>query len=265
VTYSFKICIAAFIALIALGMANKLFATGKAAIHPLEKGCSTCHMAGNSTTSKSASILKGNQEQLCGGCHETALKMSHPSGFTPKPGTIIPAEYPLDWKGELTCSTCHMVHSDMPGKLRGTLQGRDFCLACHDSNFFKKMIDGGESMILSGHLGLPTTNTWKSLDPYSVQCMECHGERGDVVVDGNNNSGSIFIVRHANKNHPVGVSYAEAANYGGYVPIFKLSKKIQLPNGVISCISCHEGFTKNHGQLVSTIEYSKLCYECHDL
>lgn len=138
-------------------------------------------------------------------------------------------------------------------------------MVCHDSEFFKKMIDGGESLILSGHLGIPPTNTWKSLDPYSVQCMECHAEKGDVAVDSDGDSDKVLIVRHANSNHPVGGSYAEAATRGGYKPAFKLSKKIQLPNGVISCISCHEGFTKNHGKLVSDTEYSTLCFECHDL
>lgn len=120
-------------------------------------------------------------------------------------------------------------------------------------------------MILSGHLGLPSTNSWKSLDPYSVQCMECHGERGDVAVETSIDSETILIVRHGSKNHPVGVSYAQAEAYGGYKPAFKLSKKIQLPNGMVSCISCHEGFTKNHGKLITTIDYSSLCYECHDL
>ena len=264
--YIYKVGIAVIIGLVVLGAANWLYAlVGMTPIHPFNEACVSCHVAGNATTAKNARILKANQEQLCGKCHDNALKMSHPSGFIPKPGTMIPAIYPLDWRGGLTCSTCHMVHGDMPGKLRGTTQGRDFCLACHDSEFFKKMIDGGESLTSSGHLGILPTKTWKSLDPYSVQCMECHAERGDVSVDGNADSDKVLIVRHANDNHPVGRSYAEAATHGGYKPVFKLSRKIQLPNGVISCISCHEGFTKNHGKLISITSYSTLCYECHDL
>ena len=264
--YSYKVSIAIIIWLVVLGTADWLYAiVAMTSIHPLNEACVSCHIAGDATTAKSARFLKAKQEQLCGRCHENALKMSHPSGFVPKPGTIIPSIYPVNWTGGLTCSTCHMVHGDMPGKLRGTTRGRNFCLACHDGEFFKKMIDGGESLISSGHLGIPPTNTWKSLDPYSVQCMECHAERGDVDVDSYVDSDKILIVRHANSNHPIGRSYAEAETHGGYKPASKLSKKIQLPNGVISCISCHEGFTKNHGKLVSVTAYSTLCYECHDL
>lgn len=257
---AFKLGIAVLFAVMAvLGSGSWLYAmVSKPNVHPLNGDCAGCHMAGADTTAANASMLISSQEQLCGDCHANALKMSHPSGFAPPPGMVIPPTYPLDWKGDLTCSTCHEVHSDLPGKMRGVLLGRELCMSCHDQAFFNNMRDGGESLV-SGHLGIPNSQNWQSLDPYSVQCMECHAIRGDVAVDPN------FVVRHGSQNHPVGKKYAEAESYGGYRPASMLSKKINLPNGMVSCVSCHETFTKNHGKVITTSNITTLCFECHDL
>jgi len=247
-------------ALVVLGFGTLLYAmVSKPGLHPLNEPCASCHMAGADTTAANASMLIASQEQLCGRCHANALKMSHPSGITPPSGYTFPSDYPRDWKGDLTCSTCHEVHSDLFGKLRGTAIGREMCIACHGQAFFDNMRDSGESLTLSGHLGMPNSQNWQTLDPYSVQCMECHIGRGDVQVDSN------MIVRHGAQNHPVGRSYAAAELYGGYKPASLLPKKIQLPNGMVSCVSCHEGYTKNHGKLITSGNTTTLCFECHDL
>lgn len=255
-----KLGIAAFAVSAALGFAALLYAmVSNPGQHPLDEACAGCHMADVETTTGNASMLIASQEQLCGQCHANALKMSHPSGLTPPLSYIFPADYPRDWKGDLTCSTCHEVHSDLPGKLRGTLAGRDMCLACHGQAFFDAMRDGGESVMLSGHLGIADSQNWQTLDSYSVQCMECHSNRGDVQVDPNS------VVRHGSQNHPVGRNYAEAELSGSYTPAAELPKTIQLPNGMVSCVSCHETFTKDHGKVITSGITKSLCFECHDL
>ena len=293
-----KLGIAIFAALAVLGFGARLYAQmSHSGLHPLNESCGGCHLAGDNTTADNARTLVASQEQLCGRCHANALQISHPSGFTPRHGKAIPAAYPLDWKGDLTCSTCHEVHSDLPGKLRGTAAGRDMCLACHEQSFFDKMRDGGVSLLQSGHmLGTPNSQNWQHMDPYSLQCMECHAERGDVDIDSNQ------ILRHGSQNHPIGRSYAEAERRGiaaasrgnaaasrgnaaasrgrgrsgvvagavavihnSYKPASMLPKSILLPNGMVSCVSCHEGYTKNHGKVVNTNRGNSLCLECHDL
>jgi len=65
------------------------------------------------------------------------------------------------------------------------------------------MADGGQSLILSGHLDARADEAELLLDPYTVQCMGCHGENGDgSILGGNCNS------RHSvsGVNHPVRVS-----------------------------------------------------------
>ena len=107
---------------------------------------------------------------------------------------------------------------------------------------------------------------WISLDQYSIQCLRCHGgkvntvEDMDVIVVASNQ-----ILRHGSLNHSIGRSYAEAAIFGGYRPMETLSNKIRLPNGVVSCISCHESEGNIHGKLITPTTGSALCFECHDL
>lgn len=273
-----KLGIAAFAALAVLGFGARLYAQmSKPSLHPLNESCGSCHLADADTTANNAKTLVASQEQLCVRCHANAMQMSHPSGFRPLSGKTIPSGYPLDWKGDLTCSTCHEVHSDLPGKLRGTATGRDMCLACHDQSFFNNMRDGGVSILQSGHmLSTLDSKNWQNMDPYSLQCLECHGERGDVKIDSNN------ILRHGSQNHPIGVSYAAAERRGSaavsrgrgrgaaaasrnsYKPASQLPKNILLPNGMVSCVSCHEVYTKNHGKVVKN-RGVELCLECHNL
>lgn len=230
--------------------------------HPSGLPCPACHLGGSPLKPEQAHLLRFSQEKLCGVCHPKATQMSHPSGFAPK--QKVSADYPLDWKGDLTCSSCHEVHSDKPGHMRGNKRGREFCQACHDNQFFARMRDQGNSVMLSGHLDAGKPAALVTLDSYSQQCLTCHGNSADsnyTRVDSNR------VVRHgaaSSVNHPIAVRYAEAERAGGYKPMAQVSKRIMLPNGLVSCISCHEGYSKVHGKLVST-SGSGLCTECHDL
>lgn len=75
------------------------------------------------------------------------------------------------------------------------------------------------------------------------------------------------LLRHSSgsANHPIGRSYAAAVPYGGYRPEILLSKSVWLPDGKISCVSCHQGYSSDHGKLVTPKRGSALCYECHDI
>lgn len=243
-----------------VGMATWLYAAvGAKPFHLAGTACGSCHLAGKEVDPMQSSKLVASQEKLCGACHPKAVQASHPSGFAPKNKSS--ADYPLDWKGDLTCSTCHLPHGTGPGLLRGAKRGRELCFSCHDVAFFSRMKDQGTSMELSGHLNAGVELRNIDLDPYSLQCLHCHETKGDprgVRVDMRG------ILRHASgaANHPVGRSYRAAARFGGYRPEIMLSKKIFLPDGKISCVSCHQGYSKDHGKLVIAKD---LCMECHNL
>ena len=214
--FGFKL-LAMFAVLAALAAAGALHArfTAGAEQHLGNSDCAVCHLAGKNVTAQQAYMLSSSQEALCGKCHPVVIQVSHPSGFQPK--TKPPAMYPLDWKGDLTCSTCHDIHSHGIGLLRGAKMGKKLCLACHNAVFFSKMRDGGASL-MAGHLAAGIDSDAPALDAYSLGCMECHGRsatpRLATSVDRNG------VVRHASQsaNHPIGMNYQEAVSFGGYRP-----------------------------------------------
>jgi predicted CXXCH cytochrome family protein len=230
--------------------------------HLADEHCGSCHLTESGVTPTNASKLMASQELLCARCHADALKMSHPSGFVPR--RVLGAEYPLDWKGELTCSSCHDPHGVSPGLLRGNKRNKDMCLSCHDINFFYQMKDSGISISHSGHLNATRLDlSTLDIDRYSLECMGCHGNSGEssqVTI------GSNAILRHSSgsANHPIGRSYADAFAAGGYRPQSMLSKNVWLPDGKISCVSCHDGYNKKHGKVIVPSRGAGLCYECHD-
>lgn len=228
--------------------------------HPANMACDQCHLARGEITAANAGLLIAGQEQLCRTCHPNAVTASHPSGI--KPGHQIPADFPLDWKGEMTCSTCHDIHGDEIGLSRVDMAGKALCLSCHDDGFFQRMKDGGMSILVSGHLDARAPLAG-NIDTFSIQCLSCHETLGDdlaVRMSGN-------VIRHGSDrgNHPVGMMYQRSISYGGYRSIAQLPKEIALPNGRVSCISCHHGYSEQHGQLVMSNLGSRLCFSCHDI
>lgn len=251
----------ALLALLAFSV-TWLMAAPAGQFHQGAMACEACHLAGKTVTQEQSHLLLASQEKLCGKCHQATAQVSHPSGFLPR--IKLPAGYPVDWKGDLTCSTCHEVHGSNRGLMRNDRRGRALCVSCHDASFFTRMRDQGASLMDSGHLDASTTAAKASLDTYSRQCMECHGGQGDSkapTIDRN------MVVRHGTSslNHPIGANYVTATKFGGYRPVATISKKILLPGGLVSCVSCHEGFTANHGRVVKAERGAGLCYECHDL
>jgi len=252
--------VVAFLFSVATGAAIAAGVNG-AHLNPAE--CAYCHVAGKDSSEGRNTRLLAAQETLCVRCHERAVQFSHPSGFVPqrKP----PSEYPLDWKGELTCSTCHNTHGTEPGLMRGTKHARAFCLACHDQSFFNRMKDSGTSLVISGHLDIGRGRSTVDIDAHSLHCLGCHadghgGSGGSVSVSRNG------VIRHSSgaAPHPIGRSYREARSRGGFHPEQRLlQNKVILSDGKISCVSCHVAYKKEHGKLVVQNARSDLCLTCH--
>lgn len=260
---AYKLIIAGLSAVIVLSLAALLYAAvGGQSVHPSGATCSSCHIEGTAADAAQASKLIASQELLCVKCHARAVEVSHPTGFAPR--RTLPAEYPLDWKGDLTCSTCHMTHGREAGLLRGKKRAKEFCLACHDPAFFSNMKDAGTSLVISGHLDIGRGRGTVDIDRHSLHCLGCHAgnhsDGGAVTVSRDG------VLRHSSGStpHPIGRSYSEASRRGGYHPEHQLSqKKIMLSDGKVSCVSCHEAYKKEHGKLVVTNERSALCLSCH--
>lgn len=250
-------------ALVLLGAISWVLADSGGKPHLSGIRCGKCHLSDVTVSPAQARKLVASQEVICGSCHATALQLSHPSGFAPQ--GKLPAEYPADWKGDLTCSTCHEVHGTQPGLLRGEKRGEAMCLSCHDRAFFDHMKDNGGSLRQTGHLsaGIALGNKIE-IDALSLQCMGCHDNRSDAAGVRVGRSG---IMRHSSgaANHPIGMPYPAFVRGGALRPRNMLPKKILLPEGKVSCVSCHQAYKKRHGQLVMSNDGSALCKQCHDL
>ena len=248
-----------FTALFSIAVVSNAFKTRD--YHPQNTNCRNCHLAGD-VTKENAHQLVNSQEKLCVDCHPNALQVSHPTGFLPT--RDLPAAYPLDWKGDVTCSTCHEVHGSEHGLLRGKQTGRAFCISCHDESFFNNMVDKGESIQLSGHVAAATIPANLDLDPFSMQCLSCHAENEVGLISRVDARG---IVRHGggSGNHPIGMIYGKTSGIGLYRKVSDLPPGILLPDGKVACVSCHVGYSKKHGELVMTTDRSELCMGCHDV
>ena len=160
--------------------------------HPGDVGCESCHLAREAIDESNAQMLIDSQEVLCKDCHENALTASHPSGF--EPAYALPEIFPLDWKAELTCSTCHAVHSSTRGLMVTHLTGKELCHSCHDQEFFDNMKDMGSSIFASGHGATEDIDFGAEMDPFSARCMECHAE-AEGALNIEYSSGG--IIRHS--------------------------------------------------------------------
>lgn len=231
-------------------------------VHPIGTSCTSCHLSRGPITQQNAGVLVGSQQELCADCHPGSIEVSHPAGFAPL--RLPPPEFPLDRSGNLSCSSCHAIHGDAPGYLRTSKRGRDFCISCHDESFFERMADGGNSLVVSGHVAVEGAPGGPGPDAFSLQCMTCHldldGDLGVSLPDSG-------LMRHGQTrgNHPVGVLYEPAMRYGSYRSPALLPEEILLPEGKVSCVSCHRGYSEQHGKVVFGGRGSLLCYGCHDL
>lgn len=80
----------------------------------------------------------------------------------------------------------------------------------------------------------------------SQKCMQCHDGSNAKATKISSNS-SAGLGRHANSNHPMGLSYANtvARQPHSYVPVGQLDTRIRLENGAVTCVSCHETKPEN--------------------
>lgn len=177
----------------ALFAAGSIQAAKPRGFHPSEASCEGCHMQGRATTPEQAHLLLGSQETLCGRCHEGANQISHPSGFAPR--RALPREYPADWKGDMTCSSCHDAHGKAQGLMRGAKRGCDLCHSGHQAQFFTKMRDPGLSMLASGHLDASSARPGAKLDHYSRECLVALATRARPATPASTATASCAMVR----------------------------------------------------------------------
>lgn len=105
------------------------------------QGCEFCHNTKPDTrkTVDAAKLtFKGDIVLLCLRCHEVEPHPAYSNhnglpdeALMRRANIAIPASFPLDHEGRLTCTTCHNPHVDNPGALRDAIVGMEVCDSCH--------------------------------------------------------------------------------------------------------------------------------------
>lgn len=229
------------------------------AVHvPLAGGeCVTCHAPHAADVE---GLLQQPQGDLCGTCHEEALKAAEarvphgpavgqcsschlPHGGDRRllvrgmPGLCTACHDDLDKEtgrshvhppaGEGECLTCHQAHgSDHPGILQDAQ--RALCLACHED-----LQDDYNARFTHAPLGTGECSS----------CHEPHGsEAASLVVD---DLGAACLSCHTES----AARHAESDRHA--------------PFGAGECLSCHESHSSSREDLLTT-EPSLLCGTCHE-
>jgi len=237
--------------------------------HDFEGRCLDCHLTRPKTGERKLTLVK-DVTYMCDSCHSDVENLSHPVDV--KPSMKVPDIFPLDWKGGVTCITCHRAHKRGYGDshLRVRAQGQGFCMFCHSSI--------KEDLHTVGAGSAHVINTFKSvyrpgefpivvLDELSLKCMACHDATfaDETLVENRAMTLSYHDANAIGLSHPVGVSYLEAKRkyHGAYTNVEDLPPQIKLFNGTVGCGSCHSPYSGEHAQLVMSNDGSKLCLACH--
>jgi predicted CXXCH cytochrome family protein len=241
-----------------------------------EAQCADCHAARPVKNDRSTLAMTAPIGTLCRRCHAQSKddSLSHPVDMRPA-HIAIPADLPLSREGEMTCVTCHDIHASPPPDhegswhfLRRDVSGRAFCASCHPGGEVAAGQSSGHAREFARAHMKYEERTGGLIDSVSMGCLSCHdgtiGKRSDVQVG---------IFRHGfsssgldpQGSHPIGVKYRRAMRErGGLHPVGQLNHKIRLVSGMVSCVSCHDPYSKEPKQLVMDNRGAKLCLSCHD-
>jgi len=240
--------------------AAELYQTSLTDLHQFSKrDCVICHVDAD----KDPGSLKPMFNSRCVGCHAD-LQRTQPHPIDISPNIFVPDDMPLV-NGKLGCITCHFYHpfSDKYKNRSGNLlrrpgKGAFFCAACH------RIDVKGHAVYENIHRdSYRLSDRYSSLDPYTLQCVECHDRYLDRSF-GSDASGN-WSRFNRRSNHPVGVSYSKIS---GKNPVkfkhpYSLPQNIRLFNDKIGCGTCHNAFSTEKSMLVMNNWRSQLCLKCH--
>ncbi|MBI5233416.1 MAG: cytochrome c3 family protein [Deltaproteobacteria bacterium] len=236
--------------------------------HNFEDMCGACHLNDPWEKDKPLVFTK-DISALCFGCHEDIKELSHPVDV--EPDMEVPWFFPLDWKGDLTCTSCHTTHRQGYGRynIRVNFRGEGLCILCH--NDLNEEIH--TTTIASVHITDAPLGRYDSgalnyyLDELSMRCLTCHDAvfGKDADIEKPRAGGDYSHTKDLGISHPIGVSYVDISMrwQGAYRRPEDLPRGIRLFNGTVGCCSCHNPYSERHYDLVMSNDGSALCFACH--
>lgn len=208
--------------------------------------------------------------------------INHPVNVVPTSAILVPEDWPVARDGSITCLTCHQEIPSFDGSssrfLRGTLDGEpetpEFCRNCHTAGEGSGSAATMHWMAVgSAHIRSETPSSLRSaagsLDAESQRCLSCHD--GVTAAESHNAASpdrSLGYVGNRSRSHPIGVGYPSHTLRGSsasFRSAGQLPEKVRLPEGKVSCVSCHDLYARDRHRLSVPIEGSALCFTCHEM
>jgi predicted CXXCH cytochrome family protein len=238
--------------------------------------CSSCHVSEN-PAGAIARRMTAPITMLCGRCHEDVFSEGYMHPVDVRPTLVtVPADMPLSLSGEITCGTCHDIHSDYftpygapTHFLRRQEQEKAFCMICHKN--LEALSRGHEASLGEAHFRSQyiVLDAAQDIDPMSKNCISCHD--GTYASSATIKAGAWTHQRSFISNdrgsHPIGMNYEAARTSRGrktdLKPMSAVDRRIRFFNGKVGCGSCHDPYSAIRKRLVMSDENSKLCYSCH--
>ena len=205
---------------------------------------------------------------------------NHPVGVVPSASVAIPAGWPLDDDGTITCLTCHREAPAHSGRsvprLRGlgspAAGGVEFCARCHGQGEEHNAKSVHWLALGVAHVpgeGAETHAVNGSLDAGTRQCLSCHdGVNATESKNMTPGTSSRGYSGDSRRNHPVGVPYHDQSRPKDLSPLRPASllpREVTLPDGKVGCTSCHNLYAGTRYLLTVSIQGSELCLTCHDM
>ncbi len=243
-----------------------LYALTNTKKHDFESQCAMCHVNIPANETNVADIVFTDEiTTLCAKCHPMKSQKSHPVKF--KPNRDIPLKAHLDKNGFLTCATCHDIHkenktsnkAELSGFLWGHMSGRAFCELCHNKETLYAGWKHQTALPYAHSYGkLLQENNGRVLDSLSVECLSCHDGTISQAPQVQVTQG---IWQHQiGESHPIGIEYPRSEDF---VAPESLPEGVQLFEGKIGCLTCHEMFSQENNKLSMNNTRSRLCLACH--
>jgi hypothetical protein len=210
-------------------------------------------------------------------------RSNHPVGVIPSPFIRIPEGWPLDADGSITCRTCHERLPSAEDPSHPGLRDHDpafdmpkaFCMKCHDSTGNRTASGLHWMAVGQAHYGTVDYEgagsrpraSGRGLDSVSAQCLACHdGVTARDPVNPTSSEGGGFDLFDQHRNHPVGIpnwkGWRKHSGVSYRLPPL-VSEEVRLPEGKVSCVSCHDLYSNLADKLAVPIERSMLCLTCH--
>jgi predicted CXXCH cytochrome family protein len=244
------------------------------------KQCSSCHVLAEPSRSSGVMARRMTEPitRICDNCHEKTQSEGymHPCDVRPQ-RVHIPADMPLSEFGEITCSTCHDVHSEYttpygaPTRfLRRGETGKAFCKICHGN--FAALSNGHSGSLGEAHFRSQYIETASrlELDPMSKNCLSCHdgSYATSATIKVGNWRHERELMRYDQGSHPIGSDYESvrlSQPKSDLIPLSMVDRRIRFFDGKVGCGSCHDPYSTIPKRLTISDEHSKLCFSCHSV